>query len=420
MEWRELRLGDVLEVKHGFAFRGEHFGQGGETRLVTPGNFYEGGGFRDRGPEQKSYDGPIPSTYVLEPGAVIIAMTEQSRGLLGSSAVVPNDGKTWLHNQRIGLVVTDRRQADPRFIYYLFNDPGVRNQISASATGTKVRHTAPERIAAVQVRLPPLEAQRRVASVLSALDELVEINERRIVILEGLARALYGEWFVHFRFPGCENVVLMDSELGPLPDGWTVGRLEDLAEVVTEGVNPSDLEPSDLYVGLEHLPRRRTTLQEWGSADMVTSRKLKFSPGDTLFGKIRPYFHKVAWAPFPGTGSSDIVVLRARPDEGLAALVNTVTSSDRFVAQAVATSNGTKMPRANPQALLAFRLALPPEELRRGFERIVRGWLEWAAELVRLNRHLAATRDLLLPRLVTGRLDISEVDLGVLTPPAPE
>ena len=102
-EWQELALGDVLEVKHGFAFKGEHFSQGGELRLVTPGNFYEHGGFRDRGPVQKSYDGPVPPGYVLRPGALVVAMTEQSQGLLGSSAMVPDDGQTWLHNQRIGL-----------------------------------------------------------------------------------------------------------------------------------------------------------------------------------------------------------------------------------------------------------------------------------------------------------------------------
>lgn len=153
-EWRQAALGDVLEVKHGFAFKGEHFGQGGETRLVTPGNFYEHGGFQDRGSVQKSYEGPVPNDYVLEPGALVVAMTEQSRGLLGSSAMVPDDGKTWLHNQRIGLVLTDPSSADDRFIYHLLNDSTVRDQISASATGTKVRHTAPRRIAAVQMDGP--------------------------------------------------------------------------------------------------------------------------------------------------------------------------------------------------------------------------------------------------------------------------
>ena len=120
-EWAVRTLGEVLEVKHGFAFKGEYFGDGGELRLVTPGNFYERGGFRDRGSAQKSYEGPVPDGYVLKPGALVVAMTEQGRGLLGSSAMIPNDGKAWLHNQRIGLVLSDPGTVDSRFIYYLLN-----------------------------------------------------------------------------------------------------------------------------------------------------------------------------------------------------------------------------------------------------------------------------------------------------------
>jgi type I restriction enzyme S subunit len=91
-------------------------------------------------------------------------------------------------------------------MYYLFNEPSVRAQVNATATGTKVRHTAPSRIQAVKVRLPPTRVQRRIAAVLSAFDGLIEINERRIERLEDLARSLYREWFVRFRFPGHQEV----------------------------------------------------------------------------------------------------------------------------------------------------------------------------------------------------------------------
>lgn len=157
-EWRETTLGEVLDVSHGFAFKGEYFEQGGNVRLVTPGNFREAGGFRDRGTAQKSYAGPVPADYVLDPGAVVVAMTEQAPGLLGSSGLIPDDGQTWLDNQRIGLV-RSRADVDERFLYYLFNAPTVRTQINATATGVKVRHTAPKRIAAVQVRVPRRQTQ---------------------------------------------------------------------------------------------------------------------------------------------------------------------------------------------------------------------------------------------------------------------
>ncbi len=144
---------------------------------------------------------------------------------------------------------------------------------------------------------------------------------------------------------------------------------------------------------------------------------MRFRRGDTLFSKIRPYFHKVVWAPFDGAASSDTIVFRSI-GEANSALMNSILSSDGLVAVAVATSNGTKMPRANPEALLGSSVALPApgSELLLQFGRAVGAWLDSAASLVAENRRLTTTRDLLLPRLVTGRLDISDIDLGELLP----
>lgn len=343
-------------------------------------------------------------------GDVVIVRT----GYPGTAAVVPPN-VTELNCADL-VVIRPRGDLDPWFLAAHFNSRHGRALVSGQLVGVAQQHFNVGVAANMQLSIPGSRDQRRIGLIVFAFSELIEINERRIELLEDLARSLYREWFVRFRFPGHEEVELVDSELGPIPEGWVVTRLDDLADVVVEGVHPSDLDPDSRYVGLEHIPRRRTTLRDWSSVESVTSRKLLFSEGDTLFGKIRPYFHKVAWAPFDGVASSDTIVLRAHPDTGLPALVNTVASSDELVGQAVATSNGTKMPRADSNALLAYKLALPAEDLLLEFERTVRPWVQWSAELVEHNRQLAATRDLLLPRLVTGRLDISDVDLGVLTP----
>ena len=150
--WRTCKLGDLLEVKHGFAFLGEHFGSAGTHVVLTPGNFLEEGGFKERSDKAKWYSGQIPEDYVLNEGDLIIAMTEQAEGLLGSSALIPRSG-FYLHNQRLGFIqIHDRKQADQHFVYYLFNTKPVRQQIRGSASGTKSRHTAPSRIADVKVR----------------------------------------------------------------------------------------------------------------------------------------------------------------------------------------------------------------------------------------------------------------------------
>jgi type I restriction enzyme S subunit len=233
--WRDCKLGDLLHIKHGYALLGEHFGDKGSHIVVTPGSFYDAGGFKHKGDKEKWYSGPVPEDYVLKEGDVVIAMTEQAEGLLGSSAIIPKSG-LYLHNQRIGLIqIRDPQSADSHFLYYLFNSKPVRQHIRGSASGTKIRHTAPSRVADVPVTIPPLPVQRRIAGILSAYDELIENSQRRIRLLEDMARALYREWFVHFRFPGHESVPRLPSALGDIPQGWEVKTVEEIVKRIPVG-----------------------------------------------------------------------------------------------------------------------------------------------------------------------------------------
>lgn len=185
------KLGDLFQIKHGWAFKGEYFSNEGELIIVTPGNFYEKGGFRQLAGKEKYYLGEFPNEFLLKKNDVIIAMTEQGPGLLGSPAIVPSDEK-YLHNQRIGLIhdiKTDK--INPLFIYRLFFTSNVRNEIFGSATGTKVKHTAPKRIYDIKINLPPIPTQRKIAGILSAYDDLIENNNKRIKLLEQKAFLRY-------------------------------------------------------------------------------------------------------------------------------------------------------------------------------------------------------------------------------------
>lgn len=386
-EWVDTTLGEVLTLQRGFDITKKEQ-RSGSVPVVSSSGIAS---FHDE-------------SKVGDPGVVV-----GRKGSLGTVFFL--NRPFWPHDTT--LWVKDFRGNDPYFCYLLLQSLHLADLDAGSSNPTLNRNHAHK----VRVRRPSLGIQRRIAAVIRTFDELIEINARRIELLGDLARSLYREWFVHFRFPGRESMKLVDSELGSIPQGWSVGRLEEFAEVSTEGVDPSSFEPENPYVGLEHLPRRRTTLQEWGSIDSVKSRKLRFLAEDTIFGKIRPYFHKVVWAPFDGLASSDAIIFRARPNLGFKAFVNAVASSDGLVAEAVATSNGTKMPRADYKALLRYEIAVPNDlGLISTYESIARPWLAWCADQATLNRQLAATRDLLLPRLVTGKLDISDIDLGVLTP----
>ncbi len=428
-EWRERSLGDLLDIKHGFAFKGAAFSQGGVCRLVTPGNFYEQGGFRDRGPSQKSYTGPIPDEYVLAPGSVVIAMTEQAPGLLGSSGLVPRDDNTWLHNQRIGLVRARDGAADLRFLYYLFNDPSVRAQISASATGTKVRHTAPGRIQAVKASIPDISTQSRIASILSAFDKIIEINERRVELLEDLARSLYREWFVRFRFPGHEEVEVVDSELGPIPETWEVRRLREVVSA-DKGLSYKGAhltEPGDPMANLKCLTpaggfRRGGTKTYSGSY----KERHTIAPGDLIVANtdLTQAGHVIGSpAIVPGRGferggliSHHLFAVRPQTGRDAVPFLFQLFSSERFRSFARERASGTTVLGFRPNDFLDFAFVAPPRWLCGRFTEVATAAIQSAEALTDANEDLAATRDLLLPRLVTGRVDISDVDLGHLLP----
>lgn len=238
MSWREFTLGDAIHIKHGFAFKSQYFTDEGQYIVLTPGNFNEKGGFRLRPNKDRAYVGDIPKNFILTEGDLIVAMTEQGPGLLGSSALIPESDR-FLHNQRLGLIDTlDSSKVSKRFLYYLFNTEIVRGQINGSASGTKVRHTSPERIYRVKVTVPDINEQERIAEILSAYDELIENNQRRIRLLEQASRLLYKEWFVYFRFPGHEHIKIKDG----VPEWWEKKIIDEVCKTIGGGT-PSTQKP---------------------------------------------------------------------------------------------------------------------------------------------------------------------------------
>ncbi len=178
--WRLSPISTDVEILHGFAFQSQFFAEDGPYSLLTPGNFNEEGGFRSLGEKQKFYNGPVPDRFVLKAGDLLVAMTEQKEGLLGSPVFVPDEG-VWLHNQRLGRVrLLGDGSLDLGFLFYVLNQPSVRREIFASAGGTKVKHTSPQKIGAVVAALPPIGEQSKIATILSTWDRAIERLEKLI------------------------------------------------------------------------------------------------------------------------------------------------------------------------------------------------------------------------------------------------
>ena len=211
--WREAALSDLCDIKHGYAFEGEFFTTQGRYVLLTPGNFFETGGYRGRGDKQKYFAGPISREYVLSEGNLLVAMTEQAAGLLGSPLLVPESDR-FLHNQRLGLVVGKPGVSwANEFFFHVFNLQRVRREIHGSASGVKVRHTSPSKIGAVRVAFPAdVSEQKRIASSLARLaahcDGLAACYQRKLGTIEELRKRV-----LHYTFTGALAAGLPDEVL---------------------------------------------------------------------------------------------------------------------------------------------------------------------------------------------------------------
>lgn len=318
----------------------------------------------------------------------------------GNVAIVKN-GQTVCLGQRTVHLRVDAQQVDPDFLCYFLLSPPQQGLLLAGETGATAKHVNMKDIRRLPLRkMPSIESQRRAGRILAAYDDLIGNNRRRIQLLEQAARLLYKEWFVHLRFPGHEHTQIIDG----VPEGWGEKTLGDVCIEVRETVSPNALEPHTPYIGLEHMPRRSITLCEWGQAEQVTSSKHRFREGEILFGKIRPYFHKVGIAFTDGVASSDAIIIRPVHQQ-LLAIVLMTTSSDGFVAvTAQQMKEGSKMPRADWKQMQQYPVPLPPDGLLRAFNDFIDPVLNQLKTLAFANKRLAKARDLLLPKLMNGEV----------------
>jgi type I restriction enzyme S subunit len=405
VNWQEVTLGECFTIKHGFAFKGDYFAASGRHVVLTPGNFHEPGGFRARPGKDRYYAIEPPEDFILKAGDLVIAMTEQGEGLLGSSALIPSEG-SYLHNQRIGLIENlDVEKLDKLFLYHLFNTPFVRGQIRASATGGKVRHTAPKRIYAIRVSTPTVRVQHKIAEMISAYDELIENNRRRIALLEEAARMLYREWFVYLRFPGHEHVKIIKS----LPEGWERMSIGQGCSFLGRGISPTYDDDGEYLVVSQKCIRNRLfsiTPARLQSKEYTPEKALRYldvlinSTGTGTLGRVAQCWFD------PQATTFDSHVTIARPN----------TSVDPFwfgyaLMELEPIFEGMGEGATNQKELSKSRIAhlqivKPPHPLQVLFADLAANTSVQIQTLTDQSNKLAEARDLLLPRLMNGEIAV--------------
>ena len=336
----------------------------------------------------------LAQSKLWDSGVICITNAGENTGdcaILGIQACVPDS---------IITVIPDPEETDPVFLKYAIDQ--LKSQLRAVTKGATQDNLSIAKLTVFKFQVPSVATQKQVGHILRCYGDLIENNRRRIQLLERSLHLLYKEWFVHLRFPSHEHSKIVDG----IPEGWGKLSLAHFCAEIKVSINPKEIPSETPYIGLEHIPRRSVTLSDWGTAAEVDSQKFGFKTGDILFGKIRPYFHKVGFTLIDGIASSDAVVIRPIESKFYCYCLLLV-SSDEFISLASKTMReGSKMPRADWKYLSTCEFLIPPSELLYSFNEVCFKVINQLQNLALQNRQLQQARDLLLPKLMSGAIGV--------------
>lgn len=323
-------------------------------------------------------------------------------GTIGRMAFVTDREATTktTFQKSVAIIKPDKQKVLPRYLYYQLQN--CVPQFINSSNGSAQKNLLLSTMRTFQIEIEEnREKQEKIANTLSAYDDLIENNQKQIKLLEEAAQRLYKEWFVDLRFPGHENTKIVDG----VPEGWsksTVGNICKLRKVV---ITPDKIESNTPYIGLEHMPRNDICLSTWGKSEEINSNKFIYLKKDVLFGKIRPYFHKVGFALNDGITSTDTMVMVA--DQNLWGLLLVTVSSDTFVDFSYQNcKEGAKMPRADWKQMEKYAIMIADQATQKLFEQEILVITNKISALAFQCRSLREARDRMLPKLMGGEVEV--------------
>ena len=368
-------------------------------------------------PKAAMHEGPVPvvgstsiigyhNEYKVEPPGVVTGRS----GSLGTVQFV--NERYWPHNT--SLWVKDFKGNDPRFVYYHLQGLDFARFNAGAGVPTLNRN----HLDTLEVDVPPLPVQCRIAGILSAYDELIENNQRRIKILEEMARSLYREWFVHFRFPGHENVKMVPSPLGLIPQGWDVRTLKNVTTKIGSGATPRGGKESYKAEGIRlirslNVYDYRFEFADLACIDEVQAAELDnatVAAGDILLNITGASVARCCMVPsylIPARVNQHVAIVRADQDRAdpyyLLDTINTEQNKQQLLAFA---QGGATREALTKETIENFPIMIPPRPLLDKYGKCA-GALHAQRETLECQvQNLRHTRDLLLPRLLAGQVNI--------------
>lgn len=405
--WPLTKIGDIADVKGGKRLPKGMLVQNEETgyRYIRVTDFTQSGidvkkiKYITKEAHEKT------ARYVISDDDVYVSIA----GTIGLVGIIPKELNNANLTENAAKICNISTSMHSRFLMYFLRSEYGQGLISAQTVGTSQPKLALFRIKDIEVPKPSLITQERIVSYLSAYDNLIENNNRRIAILEDMAQSLYHEWFVKFRFPGHENVKFKDSPLGQIPEGWEVKAATDVIEFAPKMSLPKDGEKP--FVAM---PSISTSSMIIGDIEMRTGNSgTKFKNGDTLMARITPCLQngKVGFVQHLdeenpiGFGSTEFIVMRSK---GLTPeFVYCLARSDSFRANAINSMAGADgRQRVKNDCFKSYYLAVPPKDILDQFSALAEPAFKEIFTLSQKNKNLKRQRDMLLPKLISGAIDV--------------
>ena len=412
MKLSKHKLGELIEVTRGASLSGQFYAEEGEFVRLTLGNFnMNGGGFKENTSKTDLYyTGTVKDEFILNKDDIITPLTEQSLGLLGTTARIPESGK-YIQSQDVALVKCKKGLLDPNFCYYLISSSVVRQQLSAGAQQTKIRHTSPDKIKDCTVWIPELEVQKRIGHILSDIDEKIALNRQINDNLEAMAKQLYDYWFVQFDFPNEEGkpykssggaMVWNEKLKREIPEGWKVANVFDELSVQYGFPFSTELfteEPTNIPV-----VRIRDILENSVSAysEEEVDEKYKLQKQDLLVG-MDGNFHMNYWNDNVSYLNQRSVRLRAKSKSAVSIMQAKYDIAPYIKAKELRAKGSTVGHLSDKDLKELFVLVSPNVDFRNKFNSILAEIIENRCEMIELTKQ----RDELLPLLMNGQASVN-------------
>ena len=316
-------------------------------------------------------------------------------------------------------VLRPTKHINKQFLFYTVTNQEFTNYLTINAKGAAYPAVDADIIKRAKINLPSLSTQNKIASILSAYDDLIENNTRRIKILESMAQTLYQKWFVKFRFPGHEQVKMVESELGLIPEGWEAKELSDVCVRITDGSHWSPKSVDDGYPmasvkdmhawGLKIESCRKISTEDYEKLVRNDCKPLK---NDILVAKDGSYLKHI----FVTEKESDLVILSSiallRPNEKILPHILSFYLLQPSIKSRMANYvSGAALPRIILKSFRKFKILVPPISLQKEFYQIAEPMITNCYCLIDKNDNLRKTRDLLLPKLISGQIDVENLDI---------